>query len=135
MTEEKKKRNKGWDNIKPYQKGHPGGPGRPKGAKNFKTYLQEILDMKLKGIDPFTQKERKIANSEKLALKLFQLAEKGNLKAIEMAVDRLEGKPVQNLALKDITDEMSDQEATEHYLEEIKNPDISVAHNEKNRGD
>jgi len=65
-----------------WQKGTSGNlNGRPKGTKNVKTRLKELLAIG----------DRETAIFEKLIVK----AKKGDLRAIEMVLDRIDGKPSQ----------------------------------------
>ncbi len=142
VTEKSKK------NLKSWKKGTSGNPkGRKRGSKNFATLLKEILDIQTLTIDPFSGKKRYMSNRERMLFKLIVMSQKTtitnkDLKAMEMIMDREDGKPLQKQditidqnnakQIKEISDKMSPKEAAEIYLREIKDPSISQAMNEKN---
>lgn len=75
-----------------FKPGNPGGPGMPKGHRTMKTILQEIYDTEIIGIDPKTNEPRKMTMGEAIAMGQFKMAAKGNTKAFNAIMDRLEGK-------------------------------------------
>lgn len=96
---------KGHENIEPYKmkKGETRNPnGRPKGSKSFKDVIRAILDTKT--YDKLEKME--LSNQERIAFKLMRkaldnsakVAGRGyDLKAIEMIMDRIDGKPKQSI--------------------------------------
>ncbi len=142
VTEKSKK------NLKSWKKGTSGNPkGRKRGSKNFATLLKELLDINTLVLDPFTGKKRYMSNREKILLRVFVISQKPtttnkDLKAAEMLMDREDGKPLQmqqithaedqSLLIKEINEKMTNKEAAEIYMREIKDPSISKAFNEKN---
>jgi hypothetical protein len=83
-------------NLKPYKKGECGNlNGRPLGSRNIKTRIKELLDNYEEIIND-NGIEKKIDGNDKLILSLIERAFKDkNLNAINMLLDRLEGKPTQ----------------------------------------
>jgi hypothetical protein len=83
-------------NLKPFQVGNPGGPGRPKGVPNSKTRLLRILELVQKKRNPVTGQDEEFSIAEQMDLQLINKALKGDMKAYEILMDRLEGKPKQS---------------------------------------
>ena len=76
--------------IKGFQKGVSGNPaGRPKKEDSFANALEREADMLVTGGD--------ITRREALARILYKKAASGDLKAIEMIMDRTDGKPRQSI--------------------------------------
>ncbi len=76
--------------LKPFQLGYDprrNTKGRPKGSRNVKTVLMEMLREKVLFNGKMTRKDIIIVE------RLVQKAAKGNLKAAEMVMDRVDGKP------------------------------------------
>lgn len=75
-----------------FEKGYSGNPGgKPQGqsiVKKMREYLWEI--------DP----ETGINRIEQMVMILWHEAQKGNLKAIELIMDRLEGKPKTSIEME-----------------------------------
>ena len=82
-------------NLKPFKVGNPGGPGRPKGVQNSKTRLLRLLELVTKVRNPVTGEEEEFSIAEQLDMQIIAKARKGDLKAYEIILDRLEGKPKQ----------------------------------------
>lgn len=87
-------------NLKPFKVGNPGGPGRPKGVPNSKTRLLRILELSQKKRNPVTGEEEEFSIAEQMDLQLINKALKGDMKAYEIIMDRLEGKPKQSTELE-----------------------------------
>lgn len=131
-------------NLQPFSKGISGNPrGKPKGSKHLSTILGELLQVKIKSEDFIEEKCVKQPVGRIIILELIRRAKEGDLKAIGMILDRLEGKAVQKteitnhedelLNIREITENMTYKEAAEIFLREIKNPNISKAIIEKNK--
>jgi hypothetical protein len=79
-------------NLRPFQKGQSGNPaGRPKNV------LTRALRQKLEETESNAPGTR--TNAEALADKLFRLALAGNVEALKICFDRLEGRPRQTVSL------------------------------------
>lgn len=91
---------------KPGQSGNP--KGKPKGTKNFKTILAQVLGAYK---EDFAGEE--IDGAKKVAITLFKKAvyeKNGDIAAIRELLDRLEGRPIQNINQRhDITDDKLSQ--------------------------
>lgn len=72
---------------KPGQSGHPGG--RPK-TKLFSQALRNVLSL---------------SEAEEIAKKVVEMAKNGDLQAVNIVADRLDGKPHQSV---EVTDERTD---------------------------
>ena len=84
-------------NLIPAQKGEVRNPnGRPKGVPNSKTRLLRILELVQKKRNPVTGQDEEFTIAEQMDLQLINKALKGDLKAYEILLDRLEGKPKQS---------------------------------------
>lgn len=126
--------------LKPWKKGESGNPkGKPPGTKNFRDVLEKIMRTEMLAKDPFNGEMRMISNQELLMLKLVSIARSKStsikdLRAIETIMDRIDGKPIQvqkieglnnDAEIKEIMDKMSDKEACQIFMRELKNPEIS----------
>lgn len=103
-----------------FKEGQSGNPsGRPKGSKNIKTILRELVDLPKKMKDD-DGNEIEVSRLEYMCAKLVRMAQEGDLASMDRVFDRLEGKPEQtnkntndnknlnvdvNEAVKDMTDE------------------------------
>jgi len=96
---------KSLDNLKSWKPGQSGNKkGKAKGTRNVSTYLKKFLDARTpvsvqdgEDIKEFVQ-SKKITNAEAIALKLIRKAVvDGNLEAIKIIQDRIEGRPGQYL--------------------------------------
>jgi hypothetical protein len=82
-------------NLTPFEKGKPGGPGRPKGVPNSKTRLLRFLELVQVKTNPITGEKEEFTVAEQLDLMVLQKAFKGDLKAYQEILDRLEGRAKQ----------------------------------------
>ena len=85
---------------RPFQPGQSGNPnGRPEGAVSIKTELRRLLEITLKNEHNFLSDEcENMPASRKVALNLLSKAiVDGDLKAIQMALEHIDGKPNQDL--------------------------------------
>ena len=88
-------------NLKPFPKGVSGNPaGKPKGVQNSKTRLLRLLELVTKVRNPVTGEEEDFSIAEQLDMQIIAKARKGDLKAYEIILDRLEGKPKQSTELE-----------------------------------
>lgn len=75
--------------LKPFQSGpdpRRNTKGRPKGSRNVRTVIMEILKEKVPFNGKMTRKDKVIV------MQLLRKAAKGNLKAAEIVIDRVDGK-------------------------------------------
>lgn len=87
-------------NLKSFKKGKSGNKnGAPKG-KHLSTLIQDFLDSDFKATDPFTKKKENKTLAEWLSTNLIAKAIKGNMKAVQIIFERLEGKVADNLNIK-----------------------------------
>jgi hypothetical protein len=83
-------------NLKPFPKGVSGNPaGKPKGTEHSKTRLKRILDLVQKKRNPITGEEEEFTVLELMDMQIIAKALKGNQRAYQEVIDRLEGKPKQ----------------------------------------
>ena len=86
----------GIDNLVHFEKGQSGNPnGRPKGVQNSKTRLLRLLELVQKRRNPITGEDEDFTVLELMDMQMISKALKGDQKAYEAVVDRLEGKPKQ----------------------------------------
>jgi hypothetical protein len=83
-------------NLKPFPKGVSGNPaGKPKGTEHSKTRLKRILDLVQKKKNPITGEEEEFTVLELMDMQIIAKALKGDQRAYQEVIDRLEGKPKQ----------------------------------------
>lgn len=83
-------------NLKPFQVGNPGGPGRPKGLQNSKTRLLRLLELVQKKKNPITGEEEEFTVLELMDMQMIAKALRGDQRAYQEVIDRLEGKAKQS---------------------------------------
>lgn len=71
--------------------------GRPKGVPNAKTRYQRILNLIERIKNPVTGETEEFTVAEVLDLKLIEKARKGDIRAYQEVMDRLEGKAQQSI--------------------------------------
>ena len=93
----KKDRSKQNANLKPpYKKGQSGNPaGKPKGTEHSATRLLRFLHAIQTKKNPMSGADEKMTLLEQLDLAMMAKALKGDVRAYEQIIDRLEGKAVQ----------------------------------------
>lgn len=75
--------------------------GRPKGSRNSKTILKELLSIEIEQINPLTKEKEKLTVGEMMQLKMISLVLNGKTKennviaAYNAILDRAENKPSQ----------------------------------------
>ena len=87
-------------NLVPFEKGKPGGPGRPKGVQNSKTRLLRLLELVQKKRNPITGEEEDFTVLELMDMQMIAKALKGDQRAYQEVIDRLEGKAKQSTELE-----------------------------------
>jgi hypothetical protein len=88
-------------NLIPAQKGEVRNPnGRPKGVPNSKTRLLKLLELVTKVRNPVTGEEEDFSIAEQLDMQIIAKARKGDIKAYEIILDRLEGKAKQSTEIE-----------------------------------
>lgn len=85
-------------NLKPFKPGQSGNPkGRPKGVLHSKTRLKRLLELTEDLTNPITKEIEGFSVAEQMDLAQIIKARKGDTKAYIALLDRLEGKPTQNV--------------------------------------
>ncbi len=85
-------------NLTPWKPGQSGNlKGKPKGIEHSKTRLTRLLKLTQKMPNPVTGEIEEFTVMEQIDMKLIQKARSGDLKAISLLGDRLEGKPMQGI--------------------------------------
>ena len=89
------------EHIGQFKKGVSGNPaGRPKGVPNSKTRLLRLLEIVQVQTNPITGNKEEFSVAERLDLMVLQKAFKGDLKAYQEIMDRLEGRAKQSTELE-----------------------------------
>lgn len=84
-------------NLKPFPKGVSGNPaGKPKGTQHSKTRLKRLLELVQVKKNPITGEDEEFTVLELMDMQMISKALRGDQKAYEAVVDRLEGKPKQS---------------------------------------
>jgi hypothetical protein len=83
-------------NLKPFKPGQSGNPkGKPKGTISITTVLRKLIEKRMQINDPISKLPKNLKIKEIMALALIKKAVAGDVHALEVAMERLEGKPVQ----------------------------------------
>src|SRR3990167_2229078 len=90
-----------------FKQGESGNPdGRPKGVKNISTLIREYIEQEIDMTDPIDGQKKKNPIKNVLALRLISNALKGDHRALQEVMDRLEGKPLQKQEIKQDIDQL-----------------------------
>lgn len=118
---------KSLDNLKPPKQGEVRNPnGRPKGIPNTATRLKRFLELSQKIKNPITGVDEDITVAEQLDLAMIAKARKGDVKAFNALMDRLEGKAPQFIETKtDLTSQGESinkptSDIVERFLQTVK---------------
>ena len=85
-------------NLKPFQPGESGNPaGKPKGVPNTKTRLQRLLLLTQDMTNPVTGEKEGFTVAEQMDLAQIIAARKGDTRAYNAIIDRLEGRASQSV--------------------------------------
>lgn len=101
----------------PFKKGQSGNPskqfssenqpdnnGRPKGSLSAKTIIKKWLEAEDDWVNPITGEKIKLTQYDIIALQQIAKARRGDTRAFDAVLDRVEGKPKQELDVnQDIT--------------------------------
>jgi hypothetical protein len=87
-------------NLIPAQKGEVRNPnGKPKGVLNSKTRLLRLLELVTRTKNPVTGEMEDFTIAEQLDMKIIAKAMKGDIRAYQEILDRLEGRAKQTTDL------------------------------------
>lgn len=87
-------------NLIPAQKGEVRNPkGRGKGVLNSKTRLLRLLEIEQEVKNPITGELESFTIAERMDMAILHKAMKGDIRAYQELLDRLEGKPNQKTEL------------------------------------
>lgn len=101
-------------NLKPFKKGKSGNPsGRKPGALSLKTYIKKWLAAEENFENPITKEIEKLTQYDILVIQQIAKARKGDTKAFEALLDRVEGKPKQSIDV----DQSVNWEETKTYVD------------------
>lgn len=89
------------EDLTPFPKGVSGNPaGRPPGIPNAKTRYKRLLELVTKKANPVTGEMEEFTQLELMDMAVFSKALKGDLNAYKEIMDRLEGRPSQEVDMK-----------------------------------
>lgn len=111
--------------IRPKKGETPNPNGRPKGAKSFKTLINEYLNKEIDIKDEKGKVIKRLIQKQKLIEKMLKLATsedvkpETNLKALDMIMDRTDGKPMQK------TENLNIEQSLDEWIGDIKQKEES----------
>lgn len=89
------------DNLKPFKKGESGNPqGRKPGALSLKTYIKKWLAAEEEFKNPITKEMQRLTQYDIIVIQQIAKARKGDTRAFEALLDRVEGKPKQSIEME-----------------------------------
>ncbi len=87
-------------NLKPFKKGKSGNPqGRAPGALSLKSYIKKWLAAEEEFKNPITSEMQRLTQYDIIVIQQIAKARKGDTRAFEALLDRVEGKPKQSIDL------------------------------------
>ena len=88
-------------NLKHFEPGQSGNPaGRPPGIPNAKTRYKRLLELTSKKANPVTGELEEFTQLELMDMAVFNKALKGDMVAYKEIIDRLEGRPGQDVKVE-----------------------------------
>ena len=116
------------ENLKPFEKGDPriNREGLKRGTEHSSTRLRRLLDIVQKKQNPLTGKEEEFTTLEMMDMAMILKAIKGNERAYQEVIDRLEGKSQAKVDLTSGGESLNPltiitrDEATKKALEELR---------------
>ena len=117
-------------NLKPFKKGESGNlKGKPVGTVHFKTMLERALELETHYEDATGSYNGKITNKAAIVSSLINIAKNAEkdehkLKATDMIMDRVEGKPTQYIENKEMP--ITNEDALERIKEIAQQEGVSV---------
>ena len=86
------------DNLIPFKPGQSGNPkGYPKGIPNTATRMKRLLQLTQNLNNPITGELEGFTVLEQIDMKIMQSALKGDLRAAQEVLNRLEGRPKESI--------------------------------------
>jgi hypothetical protein len=84
-----------------FKKGQSGNPdGRPVGAKGVRATLNKYVYQTITDNNPLSKEEEELPVLDHICLKLIKQGNEGNVRAIEVIMDRVDGKSVQGIEME-----------------------------------
>lgn len=90
-------KHKGSENLKHFKKGHPGGPGRPKGSPNITSMIRSIVFEEIPVYSPEGKKEMRPVMDQLIRAVLKPIINEGKIEHFREIMNRLEGLPKQTI--------------------------------------
>ena len=89
------------EDLQPAQKGEVRNPkGKPKGTKNWKTIINEIVNVQIDNKDENVfVKGKKITPQQIIIIQQVQKAMKGDTKSAEVLMNRMDGYPKEDIKI------------------------------------
>ena len=106
-----------------FKEGQSGNPaGRPRGSRNIKTILRELLDLTEEARNPITGETHEVTQLDIMLAKLVTMAKHGDLAAFDRVADRLEGRPDQKTKSENVNTNL---EVTPETLDKLTDDQIA----------